>query len=96
MQQTTESPSRRDAAAGMKVVIIRPLQPIVKRKDKKCRWYSVCPLKSFYEKGLLDRAWIENYCLTANSDCIRRQMEERGLAHSDNMLPDGSIDENLK
>ena len=61
-----------------------------------CVWFGVCPLKKFYEQGKLDKKWIENYCLGDYLKCIRKKMEEEGAYHPDNMLPDGTIDENLK
>ena len=27
-----------------------------------CKWYQVCPMKVFYEKGELDKKWVELYC----------------------------------
>ncbi len=67
----------------------------MEKKAKPCKWYNVCPIKRFTEMGLLGKKWVESYCLKENSDCIRYQMEEKGLYHPDNMLPDGSIDPNL-
>lgn len=61
-----------------------------------CKWYPVCPMKYFYERGKLDKKWIEQYCKGDWESCIRYQMEEGGELHSDFMIPDGSIDENLK
>jgi len=61
-----------------------------------CKWFSVCPMKSFHKKGLLDKKWIDNYCKGNWKGCTRYQMEERGEYHPDNMLPDGSIDQSLK
>ena len=52
-------------------------------------------MKRFYERGLLDRYWVENYCWGAYWNCVRYQMEARGEPHPDTMLPDGSIDESL-
>ncbi len=60
-----------------------------------CKWYPVCPLKRFYENGLIDEHWVRDYCFGDDLECIRYRMEERGIFHPDNMLPDGSIDENL-
>ena len=60
-----------------------------------CKWYPVCPMKKFYEKGKLSKAWVELYCKGDWESCIRYQMEERGQLHPDWMLPDGSIDEKL-
>ncbi|MCF8360687.1 MAG: uracil-DNA glycosylase [Prolixibacteraceae bacterium] len=62
---------------------------------KECKWHQVCPIKSYYEQGKLDKKWIEQYCKGDWKSCVRFQMEERGQYHPDNMLPDGSIDESL-
>jgi hypothetical protein len=53
----------------------------------------VCPIKRATNQGLIDKKWIENYCLNPpnNRNCKRYQMEEQGMAHSDYMLPDGSF-----
>ena len=63
---------------------------------KECKWFPVCPLRSFYEEGKVDRKWIESYCKGDCKYCIRYQMEESGEPHSDWMLPDGSISEELR
>ncbi|MBN1150213.1 uracil-DNA glycosylase [candidate division WOR-3 bacterium] len=62
---------------------------------KICKWYEVCPMKRFYEKGKLDGKWILSYCKGSWGKCVRYQMEENGEYHPDSMLPDGTIDENL-
>ena len=64
--------------------------------SRDCKWYPVCPMKRFYEKGLLDKKWIELYCKGDWESCIRYQMEEKGQFHPDWMLPDGSLNEKLK
>lgn len=61
-----------------------------------CKWYSVCPMKRFYENGKLEKKWIENYCKENYESCVRYQMEEAGEPHPDNMLPNGEIREDLK
>ncbi|WP_459891386.1 uracil-DNA glycosylase [Desulfothermus okinawensis] len=61
-----------------------------------CKWYLVCPMKKFYEHGDLDRKWIELYCKGDWENCVRYQMEEKGIFHPDWMLPNGTEDENLK
>jgi len=61
-----------------------------------CKWFGVCPLKRFYEQGKLDKRWVQDYCWSNNPNCVRKKMEEEGLYHPDNMLPDGTIDKNLK
>ena len=64
--------------------------------NEECKWYSVCPMKRFYEQDILDKKWIEQYCRGDYKSCVRYQMEERGETHPDNMLPNGEIKENLK
>ncbi len=61
-----------------------------------CKWFSVCPMKRFYEEGKLAEKWINKYCKGNWKSCKRYQMEERGEYHPPNMLPDGTIDESLK
>jgi len=53
-------------------------------KQKKCKWYDVCPMKRFYEQGRLDRRWVEDYCFHNGRDCVRKKMEEEGRYHPDN------------
>jgi DNA polymerase len=69
---------------------------ILKTLLKDCRWYPLCPMKRFYEGGILDRKWIQLYCKGDWESCIRYQMEETGKMHPDWMLPDGTIDEKLR
>jgi len=59
------------------------------------KWYALCPMKRFYESGKLHAKWVENYCHGNWEACVRYQMEERGEPHSDNMLPNGEMDEKL-
>ena len=61
-----------------------------------CKWYHVCPMKIFFEKGKLEEKWISSYCKGDYYRCIRRKMEEEGRYHPDNMLPDGTINKELK
>ncbi|MBN1353198.1 MAG: uracil-DNA glycosylase [Candidatus Omnitrophica bacterium] len=63
---------------------------------KTCKWYTACPLKFFYEKSRLDKKWVEGYCFGDFLKCARYKMEEEGLSHPDNMMPDGTIDRRLK
>ena len=63
---------------------------------KDCKWYPVCPMRKFYEEGKLDKKWIELYCKGDWESCVRYQMEEEGKFHPDWMLPDGSLNEELK
>lgn len=63
---------------------------------KVCKWYEACPLKRFYEEGKLEKNWIEEYCKGNNKSCVRYQMEEYGIPHPDNLLPNGEIRKELK
>lgn len=61
-----------------------------------CKWYDICPMKRFYQAGILERKWVELYCMSDWRSCVRYKMEEKGEYHPDSMLPDGSIDPLLK
>ena len=52
-------------------------------------------MKFFYEKGKLDKKWIDDYCHGNWQNCVRFEKEETGIYHPDNMLPNGEIDEQL-
>jgi hypothetical protein len=45
---------------------------------------------------MLERKWVEDYCLIGNKKCIRYQKEESGVFHPDNLLPNGEIRQELK
>jgi len=62
---------------------------------KECKWFPVCPIRKFFEKGTLSKKWIEQYCMGDYKTCKRYHMEEKGILHPDWMLPDGTIDEKL-
>ncbi|MCF7793569.1 MAG: uracil-DNA glycosylase [Candidatus Cloacimonetes bacterium] len=64
-------------------------------RDTQCKWYQTCPMKYFIEQGKLDKKWMEKYCWGDWQNCIRFQLEEKGIFHSDNMLPDGMINNSL-
>ena len=63
---------------------------------KICKWYYYCPIKFYVDRGLLERKWVEDYCLVNNHDCIRYQKEEKNEWHPDNMLPNGEIRKDLE
>ena len=65
-------------------------------EKKICKWYDVCSIMRFTKEGRLDKKWVENYCFRGGKNCQRYEMEERGIPHPDNMLPDGTIDETLE
>jgi len=60
-----------------------------------CKWYNVCPLRRFERQGKLTKSWAQNFCKSNNNwqNCKRYQLEEKGIYHPDNMLPNGEIDE---
>jgi len=64
-------------------------------ENTECKWYPVCPMKFYYEAGRLDEKWILDYCKSDWSKCVRYHLEESGQYHPDNMLPDGSIANDL-
>lgn len=61
-----------------------------------CKWHQVCPMKYFYDRGKLSKYWIDRYCKGDWESCERYRMEENNIPHPDNMLPDGTIDRNLR
>jgi len=65
-------------------------------KKKNCPWLPVCPIKRFTEKGLIDKSWVEQYCKSEYWRCVRKRMEDKNQYHPDNMLPDGTINTQLK
>jgi hypothetical protein len=62
---------------------------------EQCKWYAVCPMRRFYERGLLPERYVDYYCKKHWRECVRYQMEEAGIPHPDNMRQDGVIDETL-
>jgi DNA polymerase len=43
-----------------------------------CKWYSVCPMKRFYETDRLERKWIEFYCKGDWKHCVSYHLTEQG------------------
>jgi len=72
------------------------LEATVNIHTKECKWFPVCPMKRFYEARKLSEKWIKQYCKGDWNTCIRYHLEERGEMHPDWMLPDGTIDEDLR
>ncbi len=62
-----------------------------------CKWYSACPLRWFEKEGKIDKSWGQKYCKTDTNwqKCKRYQLEEKGVYHPDNMMPDGTLDEEI-
>ena len=61
-----------------------------------CKWINSCPLRAFEQQGKLSLKWKKGYCEGDFTKCKRYQMEEKGIPHADNMMPDGTINKELK
>ena len=63
-----------------------------------CKWYDeTSGMKRAYDKGLLDKKWIEEYYWNGGKGCVRKKrFEGEGYVSPDYVLPDGTVDENLK
>ncbi len=57
-----------------------------------CKWINICPLRNLETKGKLDEKWKKQYCESDDNwkNCKRYELEEKGIYHLDNLLPDGS------
>ena len=68
------------------------------KKKNVCVWYDgTSGMKRAYDRGLLDKKWIEDYCLNGGEGCVRKQkFEGTGYVSPDYVLPDGTVDEKLK
>jgi len=54
-------------------------------------------MKRAYDRGLLDKKWIEDYCWNDGKGCVRkRRFEQEGYVSPDYVLPDGTVDDELK
>ena len=67
-------------------------------KKRQCRWYNeTSGMKRAYDRGLLDKKWIEDYCWNDGKGCVRkRRFEQEGYVSPDYVLPDGTVDDELK
>ena len=65
---------------------------------KLCRWYDeTSAMKRAYDKGLIDKKWVENYCWNEGKNCVRKQrFEKEGFISPDYILPDGTEGPKLK
>ncbi len=63
-----------------------------------CPWYAVCPLRRLEREGQIPDSWAQDYCKTTDNwrQCRRYQLEEEGIYHSDNMMPNGQIDDSIR
>ena len=64
-------------------------------KSNICRWYNqTSGVKRACDLGLIDKKWVEDYCLNGGEGCVRkRRFEEEGYVSPDYVLPDGTISE---
>ncbi len=67
-------------------------------KHERCCWYDdTSGMKKAYDAGKLRRSWIDNYCLKRGINCVRKaRFENEGYVSPDYVLPDGTVDEELK
>ncbi|MCK9558413.1 MAG: uracil-DNA glycosylase [Candidatus Cloacimonetes bacterium] len=56
-----------------------------------CKWFSLCPVRALTQAGRIGYFWTDHYCLNKWQECERYKLEAGGIAHADNMLPDGSF-----
>lgn len=63
-----------------------------------CRWYDeTSAIKRAYDKGLINKKWVENYCWNGGKNCVRkRRSEMEGYISPNYVLPDGTEDSKLK
>ena len=63
-----------------------------------CRWYNESSgVKRAHDLGLIDKKWVEGYCLAGGRGCVRKKrFEEEGYVSPDYVLPDGTISEAVK
>jgi len=61
-----------------------------------CPYYSMCPVARAYERGIVDSDWANMYCKSNWKECARFQLEDPLSYEFEGVLPDGSIDEDLK
>ena len=67
-------------------------------KTNICPWYNESSaMKRAYDKGFIDRKWVENYCWNEGKNCIRKKrFEKEGYVSPDYVMPDGTVNEKLK
>jgi hypothetical protein len=64
----------------------------------RCRWYNTTSgVKLAYDRGFIEKHWVEDYCFNGGRNCVRKQcFESEGYVSPDYILPDGSIAEEVK
>jgi hypothetical protein len=68
------------------------------KKRNICKWYDeTSGLKRGFDKGLVDKKWVEDYCWNGGKGCIRKEkFEKEGYLSPDYIMPDGSVNELYK
>ena len=63
-----------------------------------CVWYNdTSGMKRAYDAGRLDKHWLDDYCFNGGKNCVRKKRwEGEGYVSPSWVLPDGSVDEDLK
>lgn len=63
-----------------------------------CRWYNhTSAMKRAYDAGMLDKKWIDGYCLNGGQNCVRKKrFEEEAYVSPDDVLPNGIVDQRLR
>ena len=58
-----------------------------------CKWINACPMRELEKKGIINDKYKKEYCLSKNNwkNCKRYKLEEKGIAHPDNLLPDNKL-----
>ncbi|MBU0608516.1 MAG: hypothetical protein KKI08_11565, partial [Armatimonadetes bacterium] len=63
-----------------------------------CVWYNdTSGMKRAHDAGLLEGKWLNEYCFNGGRGCVRkRRFESEGYVSPDYVLPDGTVDPELK
>ena len=69
----------------------------MKEKKRICRWYDgTSGMKRAFDAGMLDKKWIDDYCMNDGKNCVRKKrFENEGYVSPDYVLPNGMVDEKL-
>jgi len=71
----------------------------MKEEDQNlCPWYDhTSAIKRAYDKGKIDKKWVEDYCWNGGEGCVRKKrFEEEGYVSPDYVMPDGSVNKKLR
>jgi hypothetical protein len=71
---------------------------LLRRTRDMCKWYPVCPMKVFFERGVLDAHWIEQVCFGNRIQQVFSRMIpfcrqfQRDFKRREDMRQEGLID----